>query len=593
MTAPLPAWGTVVELYGPDPGSGRWDQATWDDDPPDVWDASGWRDVTGLAMSAEVQWGADRQVGVLSVASAGRFSIRSYDPLRILDPSNVASPFFSALRPGSPIRLRYGALVIRSGWLDTISYSHADRTGDWRASDAIPLLVQARVLVASLGTPPTTLRALARVLVAAAKVPLTVEADPEDGDPTIGAPPAAGSDGTLGVWDWVLIASADVLRAAWVDHDNVLRFRPYGDPRDMGLVIGGDGIPIQDLVPTADLDAVYNVVSALVSAGVKSTATNAESVQRYGERRLDRDRITPNAAAWAANVLADRQEASLDYAPRTLRLRDAADLDALVTAGMVDVARIVVASADPPVEVAASLLGVTLRVTPESGYSGDVVAYVPASTWDDSYTPPPDPPDPEPPATVRVTRTYACTKDSRLHRTSGGAEYGSGTEGEVPVGYWQGSKNRGLFDFASIPWTGVVKVVSARLLVTTSTQVNIGFGSAPKVEARRITGSWSEGSASSPSGSNAVTWPGPAVTTSGAKQTAVTTAESNREGLDVSAIVRAWAPTAAGGSGATKRGIALYSAGESSGTYTTEFLSRETGASGSRPVLELTLDVLA
>lgn len=751
MTAPLPSLGTVVEVFGPDPGSARWDVTTWDE-PDHGWDLADWRDVTGLAMSADLQWGADRQVGVLSVASAGRLSIRSYDPLRLLDPSNTASPYWAVLRPGTPVRLRYvppgpsvalvnpsfeasgmagwtaagpaagsgrttvagtpdgsyaatiiggaaypyyrqvfdapteggtyvlqgwglrvtgsgypatiglvarsaagivdqawaatnatdtwqaltvsytvprgagvvslevqvrinaattaatdvvrfdamslvgpGAFVIRAGWLDTISYSHADRTGDWRASDAIPLLVQARTVVAATGV-PTTLRALARYLVARTGVPVTVEPDPEDGDPVIGATPPANTDGTMGVWDWVLIAAADVLRAAWVDHDNVLRFRPYGDPRDLGLAIGGaDGIPMEDLVPTADLDAVFNVVAAKVTDTTWTEARDGDSVLRYGERRLDRDRVTPGAPWWVANVLADRAEASLDYAPRTLRLRDAGDLEALVTAGMVDTVRVDVESATPPVEVSAALLGVSLAVDPESGWSGDVVAYVPSSSWDDAYTPPPviPPIDPTPPPTVRVTRSYTCTKDTRSHRTSGGAEYGSGTEGQLPVGYWSGSKNRAALAFATIPWGGVVKVVSARLLVTTSTQVNVGFGSSPKVEARRITEGWSEGSSSSPSGSNATVWPGPSTTTTGAKQSSIVTSESNREAIDVSAIVRAWAPKAAGGSAAGIYGIALYSAAESSGTYTTEFLSRETGSSGSRPVLELTLDVLA
>jgi len=419
-----------------------------------------------------------------------------------------------------------------------------------------------------------------------------VEADPEDGDPPIGAAPTPGGDGTFGVWDWLMVAAADCLRAGWVDHDNVLRFRPYGDPRDMGLALGGaDGIPLEDLVPTADLDAVFNVVAARPAAATWTEVRDVESVSRYGERRLDRDRVTPDAANWVARVLADRAEASLDYAPRTLRLRDAVDLEALATAGMVDTVRIRVDSADPPVEVAASLLGVSMAVDPEAGWSADVVAYVPAAAWDDSYTPPPTIPPVIPPTTTRVTRTYAATKDSRLHRTSGGAEYGSGTEGQLPVGYWQGSKNRALLDFASIPWTGVVKVVSARLLVTVSTQVNVGFGSGPKVELRRITGTWSEGSASSPSGSNAVKWPGPSTTTTGAKQSTVSKSEGARVGLDCTSIVRAWAPAAAGGSGSNKRGVAIYSAGEASGTYTTEFLSRETGTTGSRPVLELTLDV--
>jgi hypothetical protein len=293
-----------------------------------------------------------------------------------------------------------------------------------------------------------------------------------------------------------------------------------------------------------------------------------------------------------ANVLADRKAASLDYAPRVLRVRDLADLEDLVAAGMADTVRVKVESADPDVDVSATVLGLTLRVTPQDGWSGDVVCYVPASQWDDSFQPPPIQPPVIPPTTTRVTRTYACTKDSRLFRSSSGQNLGSGAEGQLPVGYWQGSKNRAVLDFATIPWTGVAKVVSARLLVTTSTQVNVGFGSSPKVEARRITTAWNEGSASSPSGSNTVVWPGPSVTTTGAKQTGVSGSQGARVGLDVSAIVRAWAPAAAGGSGATKRGIALYSAAESDGAKTTEFLSRETGSSGSRPVLELTLDVL-
>ena len=195
VTVPLPSLGTVVEVYGPDPGSARWDAALWDE-PGDVWDAQGWRDVTGLAMSADLQWGADRQVGVLSVASAGRLSVsgpmtRSASWTR---PTH-RPPWRSVLRPGTPVRVRYGALVVRSGWLDAISYSHADRTGDWRASDAVPLLVQARTVVPGPGV-PTTLRALARYLVARTGVPVTVEADPEDGDPTIGpTPPAAERTG--------------------------------------------------------------------------------------------------------------------------------------------------------------------------------------------------------------------------------------------------------------------------------------------------------------------------------------------------------------------------------------------------------------
>ena len=238
------------------------------------------------------------------------------------------------------------------------------------------------------------------------------------------------------------------------------------------------------------------------------------------------------------------------------------------------------------------LLGGSLAVTWADGWSGQVVAYVPSTDWRNDQTPPTPPINPSPPPTKRVVRTYACTADARVSKTSGGANYGAGTAGQIPVGSWQGWQNRGLFAYAAIPWGDVVAVVSARVLFTTSSQVNVGFGPSPKSTVRRITAGWSEESRPPRTG-NAVVWGGPPTTSTGAVTETVSGSQGARVDFDCTAIARAWAPAAAGGSGAANYGVAMYSAGESADQYTTEFLSRETGSSGSRPVLELTLDVLA
>jgi len=66
--------------------------------------------------------------------------------------------------------------------------------------------------------------------------------------------------------------------------------------------------------------------------------------------------------------------------------------------------------------------------------------------------------------------------------------------------------------------------------------------------------------------------------------------ENAEKDIDITAIVRAWAPTAAGGSGAGQYGIVLREISGST-TYTTEVWPRESGTSGARPVLTVVVEV--
>lgn len=587
LAPPIAAIGSIgIEVFGPSPGHAKWGVALWGDD---VWGVSDWQDVTPQSMSASASWGADDgSKGVLSVCSAGTWNVRTYDPDRKLDPSNVSSHLHSVLHPGSKVRVRYtGATprTVKRGVIDEITYDLDTETGSIRATDGVAILQGANIAAASTAGAPTTLRARARWLLDKAHiVDITVEADPPDGDPTIGPAPTEAAT----VWDWITTAALDVLRAVWLSPDNVLKFRSFGDPNDLGLAIGGDdGIPVDNLTPQSSLSGVVATVIGydVAAPTVKITQTNEATREYAGTNVFERTRAVPGGALWVANVLADRSGASLQYRLGTLRPRTDAELVSILDTGMVDIAHIAITKRNQgrevlasPIEASARILGGTIRGDTATGWNATLVTYVTAAEWADAEVPPPEPPIP-PVTTQTVTRTYVCNKDSRAFLSSSGQNLGSGTEGELPVGYWSSSKNRAFLGFATIPWSDVLEVVSAELRITTSTQVNIGFGSSPKIRVRRITSSWSEGSASSPSAGNALIWPGPTVTSSGERVEAISTSQGHLEIIPITTIARAWAPAAAGGSAAKNYGLALYSYGESSLAYTTEFWAREHGTS--------------
>jgi Carbohydrate binding domain len=744
---PLSALGKIgIEIFGPTSGSGRWGISNWGEA---TWSVNGWRDVTPQSMTVEVNWGADYPEGVLSSPATGQWTVRTYDPQRVLDPSNGASPYASALRPGNPVRItvRDGATtyIVRTGLIDTVHYDIESQTGILRGTDLLQLVSRAR-LPANQTSVPNTLRARAAELIKRVnldskivvdsglkqflstnnrsfeaglgnwtpngspaagsgavatgdaidgvnalkviagtsfpgyRVPiiglangvtytfggwvkagagaveyrylgynsagtLTQQANvtstktdstweyisttvtvPADGSivswvltarfvastPTVGdtayfdlvsftGPDVNSTDPAVGlidtaegsVLDHIAMAARDAQYAFWLDKDGILRFRSFGNPIDNGVQLGGlGGIAMETLTTDASLAGIYTSTTvydtAAPTVAIKKTDAGGSSI--FGEIALLRERPVPAASLWADNLLADRSGASIQYTPGILRIQTIDQLLSLLNLEMVEICTVAVDSAIPPVNLPARALGVKLRADPTAGWSAEVLTYVPANEWEQGDAPIPPEPTP-PPNTQQVVRVYNATKDSRAARTSGGSNYGSGTEGELPVGAGSGWRNRAFIDFTGINWSDVQQLVKAEVTLRTSTQVNLAFGSSPKSIFKRITGSWSEGSASSPSGSNALVYPGPSVTDSGSVSKSITRSQSTDVVIDVTAIVKAWAPAAIGGSGQTQRGIAIFSAGEDSTTYTTEFLSRE--ASSGKPVLRITVKIPA
>lgn len=405
-------------------------------------------------------------------------------------------------------------------------------------------------------------------------------------DPPVGVPIADEAN----LWSHIGQYARDALYAVWMDRKGFLRFRSYATAIDRGLQAGGDGgIPLSSLHSQASLGNVYTHVEGfdVLDPATPIIAEDVEAEEIYGNIQFKRDRPVPDAQWWVESVLADRAGASLQYIPGTMYPQTREAFLRCLDAGMVEILHIVADDVEPNVNVSARIIGGFIRCDTATGWTISFESYIPARDWDEQEVAPPTEPPIEPPPeeTQKVTRYYDAIKDTRAARTSGGANYGSGAEPELPVGAWQGWRNRAFIDFADIDFGDVVSVDSATMELNTTSQVNVGFGSSPKVTVKRVTESWSEGSLSSPGSANSTVYPGPSVTSSGAVTKAVTGSENAAQNIGVTDIVRAWF------GGSKQYGVGIFSAGEDSTTYTTEFHSRENGTSSNRPRLKVELTV--
>ena len=593
MLPPLPAIGSAkIDIWGPSPGSAKWDEAVWDGG---RWSFYDWRDVTPESVAVRATWGADDAVGVLTIPAAGSWVINTYDPTRLLDPSNGTSEFSTSIRPGKPIRISYihstlGRQIVRQGLIDEVDFDLTTLRGTLRGTDMVQLLVAATLAAGQTGVPNTLrARAVHLINVAGLATLVPVEATPaEETDPPVG--PVSASEAST--WQHILTAALDALYAVWMDRTGTLRFRSFGNPRDTGFQVGGaDGIPISTMKTQGSLQGVYTRVTAFDDGAptVAVTALDAAKAALYGDIPLKRDSPVPDAAVWVASVLADRSGSSLQYIPGTLYPQTEDALESILDLGMIDIAHLIVESATPTIDVSARVLGGAIIGDTGTGWTAELSTYVPATEWEEAEQPEPPIP-PIPPDTISgVVRTYACTKDARLVHSSS-LDAGNGQDVNLPFGYISPYRNRVVLGFASIPWGDVVSVDKAELICTSGANTCGAFGSAPKITISRLTGSFSEGSYDVNCGfssGNAVKYPGPAITSSGAVSYAMPTNSGVDKALPITAIVQAWK------SGQSQYGLMIKSAGEDASKYTGSIYSRHHGTVANRPSLRLTLTVKA
>jgi hypothetical protein len=589
-----------VLLWAADPAAGRWDRASWDGA---RWSTPSWQTVGCDVLEAAAKWGSSQEAGILSIAEASELDLTTYDPARELDPLNTASPYYGAVKPGTPIRLvgyAPGEIVAATGYIDEISHDLASSRGRIRAIGGIAYLAQAQ-LAAGVSL-PNTLRARVRAIVAAVGLSAITPVEPEAAtDPDVD-PAVAPHDGLARpAWQAIADAATDALWYVWADPTGMIRFRSWGALLDAPISLGcapADADPgelwlegLSTIETTAAGDAVRNSVRAYSSGTTwQPAATDPASVAVYGPRPFDVERVVPDFAGWSGKILADRADAGLDIAVGELRPYTQAELAAVLQTSLAgpSILRVRDDAHGELVDIDVGMIGARVGVTPR-GWRFGLATLISRVAWDAITPEPPEPPIPPPDPWHVETRTYIATSDALLALTSGGAKYGAGAATSLPFGSWSGWTYRSVIAFPAIPWTKIRAVRTATLKLRTTNQIRIGFGSSPKATVLRITSAWSAGSSSSPSSSNAVVWPGPATTTSGAVTAALGTAENADKSVRVDALVRAWAPLSAGGSGAAQYGLELkeYS---SSGSNTGEVYPVEAGGTP-RPTLVLELEV--
>jgi hypothetical protein len=380
--------GVGIDIWANTTGFASWGLVNW---PAPAalepsWTVQSWVSIACEVIEAEYAWGANRALGILSVANGGSLTIRSYDPDGILDPTNPESPVAADLFPGSYVRLTYQGQAICFAILDTLTYSNALSEGIIGGTD--PVGVLSNIKVDPPVTPASTLRAFARQLVALTGYnALTVEPDPPGGDPAIGEPEELPT-GQVAVWKAISEAATDALNFAWIGPDLVMRFRAHDNPRDAGLTLGLGGIPLAEMLGVSTADGIINDVISRAPTGPVYTVSAPESIRRFGRHTLDRStRRVPDNVNWADKVLADRALASLEYIPGAVYPTSEAQLRSLVAMGGIDLVRIRTDLTNPPISADTRAIGLQLKVDPE-GWTATVLSYVSASQWAGGIIPP-------------------------------------------------------------------------------------------------------------------------------------------------------------------------------------------------------------
>lgn len=189
---------------------------------------------------------------------------------------------------------------------------------------------------------------------------------------------------------------------------------------------------------------------------------------------------------------------------------------------------------------------------------------------------------------MSTTKRFDATKEQSVADWSDSLAKGSGNDNHAPIGLKSGITFRELIKF-SYDWTGVAKIVSARLYVKSTGQVHLAFGADPRLSIRRLSSGFSRGGGAENSWSPSAdeVWPGPGVTgaTESSSASDINTSENTWYDFDITDVLCEHAPASVldpngdpcGGN--TNYGFRIYATDEGNTSHRFEFYSmRASGA---------------
>lgn len=356
----------ILEIYVHDEDASRWGTATWATGPATgtegIWSAAGWTDITPEGVGAHVIWGSRRPSrGILHQQDGASWNVETYDPDRDLDPGNMDSPYWPQLVAGLPIRISHESTVIRTGYVDEMTFKHKPPyyQGQILATDTIALLHKASVPADSILSNTLHARVIDAIVasdIAVGGIPLP---PPDYGGPTLSDwVEGAATDAPTSVWEVIRRACEEVLWVPYINHDASLGLRSWGAPLNRGREISAPNL--EDLTSRIDEDGVYSV-ARVQPADPEADIIEREAapLPRYGRRVYERSEPTINPDDWAAAVLAERSWPGVQYIPGTVHCFTAADVDYFGSLQIMERIQVTVAGA---VSVSGRLLGGELWV---------------------------------------------------------------------------------------------------------------------------------------------------------------------------------------------------------------------------------------
>ena len=356
-----------------------------------------WVEVTCQIVSAKTVWGSATSDGLLTQGKPGFLEFETYDPERILDPTNTQGPFYTILKPGLWARLSYddGAsrTIIAHARVDSIEHEIVSKSGRVRANDWVSWFANQQFPNDVLGTlsgwtSHNTAHAFASALIAHInnvvsldefQLPVTVEAAARPVYITpVETPFQIGNPGPV-IWSHF----TDMLEAqffyAWVDRANVLRFRDKRTPQLPGIKLGIHG-PL-----------VLNFGSFITAAGVLNLIENKaqtdyrqdrRSVDEWGIRSYRAIRDWPSFAwnpatepEWLDLMIAEQATPSLQALPFQIWPATPAELKQLIAVQAMDLMTMEFDVPTPPVELFSRCVGGQISVEPE-GWSVELMGWV-------------------------------------------------------------------------------------------------------------------------------------------------------------------------------------------------------------------------
>lgn len=370
----------LLEAYLPAEGAARWDEAVWD---VDTWSESVWTDITYLGVSVDLAWGTNQpELGILAPTVAGKGTIITHDPERLLDPANADSPYYPHVRPGLPMRLSHRSKVIRRFHVDRAQYQYSPPrrtpTTPRRAVTHGPILVTDNVAVLAMAEVPSdtilpdTLFARMAAVVAASDVRVTVGAAPRGVDPEL-APWVAGN---FRAWAVIAASAAEVGWVPYIDNLGVLRARAWADPRDRGGEIASP--ELVDLTVISADDGLFSVVE-VEDVDDGPLVRRITPTPRYGRRVHRRTLDTIDGEAYAERILDDRGREALRWRIGAVRPLDADSVEWYAGLDVNELVAIYHDATDPVVETMARVLGMRVTVRDLGDAAGPDWRFYPAA----------------------------------------------------------------------------------------------------------------------------------------------------------------------------------------------------------------------